>query len=332
MKKIIYLLLIAFSVVNVACETDIEHTVLHETQPKVGSPEYYANLRAYKKSEHSIAYGWWGRSGTTGTSDMGSRYIALPDSIDIVSLWSGRPKTEADWEELRFCQQVKGTRFVTCMFGSAVDRLMRKNFPELCTDEENLWDAIDAVAISINDSVKKYGLDGFDLDYEPNYGDGGVFGKGGGGIDEGGDKYTQRLFFALSQFMGPQSGTGKLLIIDGEFEPGIEPQIDYYVSQAYGTNSFSDLQDKYDTFGKGACPTYKFVCAENMEQYSSKGAEFFYNGENIGSVLGMAMWNPKQGRKGGFSGYILESDFASKPYTPYYYIRTGIQIQNPALK
>lgn len=330
MKKIIYVLLVVVSVINVACETESERIILHETQPKVGSPQYYANLRAYKKSEHSIGFGWWGRSGNVGTYDMSSRYIALPDSMDIISLWGGLPRTNEDWEEMRFCQEVKGTRFVNCMFGSAVDKLMRKNFPELC--ETDIWSAIDCVAKSINDTVVKYGLDGFDLDYEPHYGDKGIFGHGGGGTDAGGDKYTQRLFTALSKYLGPLSGTGKLLIIDGELEPGIVAQIDYYVSQAYSISSFSALQSKYDQFGKGVCPTYKFVCTENMEKHGGKGANFEYNGENIGSVLGMAMWNPIQGRKGGFGGYIIESSYSSMPNTPYYHIRRGIQIQNPAMK
>lgn len=330
MKKIIIFALIAIGFVfNVACDTDVENMVLHETEPKTASPQYYANLRAYKKSEHSIAFGWWGRSGSVGTYDMSSRYIALPDSMDIVSLWGGMPKEEEDWEELHFCQEMKGTQFVHCMFGSGVDRLMRKNFPELC--ETDIWSAIDSVAKSINDTIVKYGLDGFDLDYEPHYGDGGIFGHGGGGSDEGGDKYTQRLFTALSQYLGPLSGTDKLLIIDGEFERGIVDQINYFVSQAYGSSSFSALQSKYDSFSKGVCPTYKFVCTENMQGHGAKGVNFQYNGENIGSVLGMATWNPTQGRKGGFGAYIIETDYASVANTPYYHLRKGIQIQNPAM-
>ena len=46
----------------------------------------------------------------------------------------------------------------------------------------------------------------------------------------------------------------------------------------------------------------------------------------------MATWNPTQGRKGGFEAYLMEYDALSKPSQGlYYYLRTGIQIQNPAV-
>lgn len=314
----------------VSCEQEPEHEVLRGTLPKVGSDAYYENLRAYKKGDHAIAFGWWGRSGSAPTADMSSRYIALPDSMDIVSLWGGMPSDPLSIEEMRFCQRVKGTRFVTCMFGSKVDKLMRKNFPELA--EKNILAAIDAVAKSVADTVNKYELDGFDLDYEPSYGDGGIFGHGAGGINGGGDIYTQRLFKALSQYLGPMSGTGKLLIIDGEMERGIIPYIDYLIQQTYNSRTFDKLQERFKNYGFGILSSKKFVCSENMQANGAFGAEFMYNGENIGSLTGMALWNPHEGRKGGFGAYLMEGDYESNLAEPYYYMRRGIQIQNPALK
>lgn len=261
----------------------------------------------------------WDRPG------YGPRYLGLPDSMDIVSLWGGMPKDEANWEELRYCQRVKGTRFVSVMFGSGVDQLRQKNFPNM-----EIMQSIDSVAKSIADTVSKYELDGFDLDYEPSYGDRSIFGFGP--KDDGGDIYTQRLFKALSQYMGPKSTTGKLLIIDGENERGIEPYIDYLVQQTYNSQSFAALQSRYQSFGfNGVLPPEKFVVTENMQQYGASGSTFMLGGVNIGSVLGMASWNPTQGRKGGFGGYIIEADAKSRPPQSYYYLRRGIQIQNPAV-
>ncbi|MCS3556567.1 MULTISPECIES: glycoside hydrolase family 18 [unclassified Sphingobacterium] len=304
-----------------------EPIVFAETQPVIGSDVYYEGLRAYKKSDHAICFGWWGGSGAGGIGpDMSTRYLGLPDSMDIVSLWGGLPKDEANWEELRYCQRVKGTRFVLPTFGSGVDQIRKKNFPEM-----EVLQSIDSVAKSIADTVRKYGLDGFDLDYEPSYGDGGIFGHGP--KDEGGDIYTQRLFKALSQYMGPKSTTGKLLIIDGENEKGIEPYIDYLVQQAYNSKSYQALQSRYEYYGfNGVLPSKKFVVTENMQQYSAKGVAFMLDGADIGSVLGMASWNPMQGRKGGFGAFIIESDAKSRPPESYYYLRRGIQIQNPAVQ
>ncbi|QQT26005.1 glycoside hydrolase family 18 [Sphingobacterium spiritivorum] len=297
-----------------------------ETKPVIGSDKYYEALRAYKKSDHAIVFGWWGASGAKGIGpDMAPRYLGLPDSMDIVSLWGGFPKDEANWEELRYCQRVKGTRFVSVMFGSGVDELRMRNFPKM-----DILQSIDSVAKSIADTVNKYGLDGFDLDYEPNYGDRSIFGYGP--KDEGGDVYTQRLFKALSQYMGPKSNTGKLLIIDGENERGIEPYIDYLVQQTYNAQSYTALQNSYQRFGfNGVLPPEKFVVTENMQANGPSGARFMLDGVNIGSVLGMATWNPPQGRKGGFGAYIMEADAKSRPPESYYYLRRGIQIQNPAV-
>lgn len=295
--------------------------------PIIGSDQYYEALRSYKKSDHAICFGWWGGSGVESIgSDMTTRYEGLPDSMDIVSLWGGIPKDSAVFAEMQSVRQRKGTRFVIVTFGSGVDNQRKRDFPAL-----PVLEGIDSVAKAIADTVTKYNLDGFDLDYEPNYGDGGIFGHGGGGTDAGGDIYTQRLFKALSKYLGPASGTGKLLIIDGENEPGIEPYIDYLVQQTYDASAFSMLQNSYQRFGfNGILPARKFVVTENMQKNGGFGARFIYNGINIGSVTGMAIWNPTQGRKGGFGAYIIEGDARSKTPLTYYYLRNGIQIQNPA--
>ncbi|GHE48672.1 endoglycosidase [Sphingobacterium griseoflavum] len=301
--------------------------VFPETQPIIGSDAYYEALRAYKKSDHAICFGWWGASGAAGIGpDMAPRYLGLPDSMDIVSLWGGMPKDEANWEELRYCQRVKGTRFVSVMFGSGVDRLRQRNFPGM-----EVLQSIDSVAKSIADTVSKYGLDGFDLDYEP--GEGGeratIFGNSH--AVDGRNPNVLRLFQQLGKYLGPQSGTGRLLIIDGYNEPGVSGYVDYLVQQAYGTRNFASLQSRFLRFGLGELPPEKFVVTENMQQFGPSGAQFMLNGENIGSVLGMAYWNPTQGRKGGFGGYIIEADAKSRPPQSYYYLRRGIQIQNPAV-
>ena len=66
-------------------------------------------------------------------------------------------------------------------------------------------------------------------------------------------------------------------------------------------------------------------------------------GNPIYSVIGMARWNPTQGRKGGFGGYYFEYEYNTtrpanqaigdkeKAAIPYY-TRRGIQEQNPAGK
>ena len=301
-----------------------------ELNPIVGSEEYYAALRAYKKSDHAVCFGWWGRSGVKDfPPDMAFRYEGLPDSMDIVSLWGGIPFPGTPvWDEMQSVRKRKGTKFVWCMFGSGTEQLLRKNFPQLA--QRDLLAAIDSLAISMNDTIKKYQIDGFDLDYEPNFGDPSIFGDQNSNGSVTNDPHTQRLFKALSQYMGPMSGTDNILMIDGQFDRGIEPYVNYLAQQAYGSTTAAQLQSRLNTYGGGVLPAKKFIVTENMQQYGPSGTSFVYNGTNVGSVLGMAYWNATQGRKGGFGAYIIETDALSNPTQGYYYyLRRGIQIQNP---
>ena len=310
-------------------------------KPKIGTPEYYEALRSYKKSDHAICFGWWGQSGTPDAGpNMSGRYEGLPDSMDIVSLWGGFPPMGSEaWNEMQVVRKKKGTKFVWCMFGSGVARLMKKNTPELLPQEKSKWvkadifKAIDFVAQAMNDTIEKYQLDGFDLDYEPSEADerDEVFGNDGLGTVNGGKESIQYLFKALSKYLGPKSNTDKVLLIDGYYELGILDYIDFYVQQAYSSTSFQALESRLTSFGKNEVPPEKFVVTENMQQFGPKGTTFNVNGVNIGSILGMATWNSTKGRKGGFGGYIIEQDALSNPSMGlYYYLRMGIQIQNPA--
>ena len=78
------------------------------------SDEYYAALRAYKQTDHQIVFGWFGNWTGEGAF-MKSSLAGIPDSVDIVSIWGNWSNlTEAKIKDLRFCQEVKGTRFTMC--------------------------------------------------------------------------------------------------------------------------------------------------------------------------------------------------------------------------
>lgn len=216
-----------------------------------------------------------------------------------------------------------------CEFGSGVEKLMRRNFPDL--SNSNVMAAIDSVAKSIADTISKYQIDGFDLDYEPAFGDRSIFGDSGGNATN--DPHTQQLFKALSQYLGPKSGTGRLLIIDGQCDIGIISYIDYFMQQAYGSTSGSNLQSRMITYGGSAFPANKFVPTENFEDFWRTGGTNFNDPlyGTIPSLWGFAYWTPTQGRKGGVGAYHMEYEY-SNPEMPYKYMRRAIQIMNPAAR
>jgi hypothetical protein len=304
------------------------------------SATYYANLRVYKKSDHAVCFGWAGNSIVyAGGVGWVPGFENLPDSMDIVSLWGdgagfwvAPDAGTAKYTQMQSVRQRKGTKFVACAWSYQVVNLMKSRFPDLY--KTDIMAAIDSTAKAISDYVDQHQIDGFDFDYEPDYGDRTIFGDTRGRGVSGyttDDPHTQRLFKALSKYMGPQSGTDKVLIIDGQFDLGVEPYVNYLAQQAYNASSDATLQQRYNNFGGGILPSKKFIVTENMQANGARGVKYTVDGVEIGSVLGMATWNPTQGRKGGFGGYIIDSD--SKPDASgrqYHYLRTGIQIQNPS--
>ena len=74
------------------------------------SDEYYAALRAYKQTDHQVAFGWFGGWSGEGAF-MKSSLAGIPDSVDIVSIWdNGTNLSEAQRKDMAFCQNMKGTK------------------------------------------------------------------------------------------------------------------------------------------------------------------------------------------------------------------------------
>ena len=67
-----------------------------------------------KKSDHPVAFGWYGNWTGTGASYENS-LKGLPDSVDFVSLWGNwKNPSPAMMEDLRYVQEKKGTKVLFC--------------------------------------------------------------------------------------------------------------------------------------------------------------------------------------------------------------------------
>ena len=238
-----------------------------EMEPKFTEPvningeDYYKALREYKKSDHQVVFGWYSEWTGTGTN-MNNQLRGIPDSMDIVSLWGNAFNlTEAQKSDLKEVREKKGTRVLYCQhimdIGRAhtpasvendfiVDGVQYASKGEAMaaywgwyegwpnrngygdTSPEGIEKAIRKYARVIADSIIKYGYDGFDIDFEPNY----TF---PGDICSYSDR-MHILLDELSKDFGPKSGTGRLLMLDGEPQTLITasgPLLDYYVVQSY---------------------------------------------------------------------------------------------------
>lgn len=349
-KNITIPLLIIFLLPQVGC---LKNKPLDIQKPFVYDEQYYANLRAYKKTEHTLCFGWYAAyapiAGATGYKDpasWGERILGLPDSIDIVSLWMGIPGNDSTkpgyapvaYADIEYVREKKGTRFVvptitrmnhviTLKDGTEYDLTLHQNDTGIAVYAQHLVDEV------LDSDLE---LDGVDLDYEP------------AGDWLQGANFTKFVQY-IGQFFGPKgSMPEKLLIID--FYSTVPPDgtgeyANYFIRQAYsqgtgGVQNATNLQSYYNAVQTNV-PPGKFIVTENFGDFSENGGTPFTeaNGNTLttdGTIMysleGMARWNPTQGKKAGFGAFYFDRDYYSKTGIPYYNVRRAIQIANPAAK
>ena len=313
----------------VACSdwTDPEREITQhpdQQSPILRDNAYYQALREYKKTKHKIAFGWYGSWTAMGASYQ-TRLQSAPDSMDIISIWSQwhslTPEQIADKE---FVQKIKGTKVTFTIFS---DKMPEPFLTEIgggeYTDE-----AIEAYAKAYcKDSMDKYSYDGIDIDYEPGYGASGPF----VGHD---NELFRKLILAMSKYVGPKSGTGRLLMIDGvpyAVHADVADCFDYGIVQAYKSYGYTDLQSRFDEADKKGWKPEQYIFAENFESLWKNGgvSHECRDGQWVNSLLGMARFNPTQGFGAGFGAYHMEYEYGNSAM-PYKYMREAIQDVNPA--
>ncbi|MCI7309577.1 MAG: glycoside hydrolase family 18 [Prevotella sp.] len=336
MKKqnIILLILIAVMVSNLflACGTGIE--ALDIVQPEVKSDQYYADLRAYKqRKDHEVFFGWFG-GWNANSPNMVNLLRSVPDSVDIISIWSGTYNKE----DIEYVQNVKGTRVTFTIFAHKIpEQFMGGEKHDQVTKE-----GIEAYAVALVDTMKKYGYQGIDLDYEPGYADpaGGPFTGPLVGPSYVYPNYKDNMEIfvkKLGEFIGPKSGTSNLLIIDGvpyDVKPELAEYFDYGVVQSYNSSGYQDLQSRFDMAAQRGWKPEQYIFAETFEggRYANGGVNHrLRSGETVPSLIGMAHFLPMYKgelakRKGGCGTYHMENDYHSSPN--YKFTREAIQIMS----
>ncbi|MGC4103886.1 glycoside hydrolase family 18 [Ferruginibacter sp.] len=278
-----------------------------------------------------------GASGNKESPSWGERILGLPDSVDIVNLWMGIPTK--DWQplalaDMQFCQQKKGTRFVSHQDAS--------NISQFVTAKGDTVKIKDSATITqygqyIIDQVINNNIDGVDIDYEPSQ-----------GVWTTSNNFTILVKYIAQSFGPTGKYPDKLLVVDyySSLPPAaVGPLVNYYVKQAYsqgtgGVQNATNLQSYYNSVA-AAIPPGKFIVQENFGDFSANGGTPFTeangntlttDGTQMYSMEGMARWNPTQGKKAGFGAFYFDRDYYSATGVPYYNVRRSIQIVNPAAK
>ncbi|WP_321518612.1 glycoside hydrolase family 18 [uncultured Bacteroides sp.] len=341
-KLLSLLIFISSAFIITSCDTDTE--ALEIQKLKTYDKQYYENLRAYKKTDHCLSFGWYaayapleGVKGYKDPASWGERIAGLPDSLDICSLWMGIPSNDSTstsyapvaYADMIFVQKTKGTRFVAPSIVRMNKTITLKDGTKYDLTQHHDDEGINIYGQYLVDQVIASDIDGVDLDYEPE------------GDWMQGDNFTKLVTY-IGQFFGPKGKyPEKLLCVDfyGQYPPQeTNPFVNYYIRQSYGSGSASTLQGQYNSIS-WASPS-KFIVTETFGDYYENGGVAFTevdgntlttNGSQMYSLEGMSRWNPTQGKKGGFGAFYFDRDYFSKTGIPYYNMRRCIQIANPAI-
>lgn len=299
-----------------------------EQSPVVRDDAYYEALRNYKKTDHKIAFGWFG-SWTGNGASYQSRLVSAPDSMDIISIWSQwhslTPEQIADKETI---QKKKGTKVTYTIFLDDLPKQFQcEGWPNVSREMQD--ECIEKFAKAYcRDSMDKYSYDGIDIDYEPG------FGASGPLVGNPAPELFNRTITAMSQYVGPKSGTGRLFMIDGvpyAVKNEYAELFDYGIVQAYASGSYTDLQNRFNNAYNSGWKPEQYIFAENFESYWQNGGvnHRCRDGQTVNSLLGMARFDPTQGTCAGFGSYHMEYEYGHADM-PYKYMRRAIQDVNPA--
>lgn len=341
-----------------------DHVGGHNTEDK--NSEYYVKLREWKGTAKDygrpVFFGWFSNWAPSGAARKG--YLsALPDSVDMISMWSepfnlNEPKKK----DKKDFQEKKGGKLFVCYIlhnigtgitPASVGEQVQKDNPDASASEINAltkiaqdeyWGfkskikgsedhiaAIKKYANVLLDSIRINDYDGLDIDWEPqNGGDGGLYaGSLKPNRGEPAGKYLQILIEELSKGLGPKSKTSdgkyRYLLLDGEFN-NVSAETEPYVDYYVS-----------QAYGNGGSSLNNRVASLKRtfgKNYNTRKHIFTENFESFsqsgGQLLSQAAYNHVDGPKGGVGAFRLDNDYNNSP--DYKWVRQAITILHQSYK
>ncbi|WP_161596859.1 EndoS/ChiA family endoglycosidase [Chitinophaga vietnamensis] len=318
---------LAMLILGAACTKDAqqkEKLSTNKAMTTLSSNPYLDSLLAYKSRPHEIYAGFYRIQGPCyGAAPFGTNFSQVPDSLDVLIL---------------FC--FSSTSPIASSVPGWISALHAKGTKVILTGNLNLvagathdTSGYGKTARYIMDStINKYGFDGYDIDVEST--------PSGQTLTDMAGVYT-----ALSKYLGPKSGTGKLLTFDtnqsgtNSLFRKVYTMVDYVWLQAYGRGA-STLQSTWQTFSpyiKSSQFVPGFSFYEENGYPSNVWYDVTYPVNGTGRAYDYARWEPTGAKKGGVFGYAIDRDAPltsatdNTLYAPTYIVsKQLIQIMNPA--
>ena len=260
------------------------------------------SLLAYKASNHQLMMGYyrtWGdRAVTNNAADPAM--TDMPDSVDMLSVFADyTPDSSPYWTQLK-------NTYIPALHTKGTKVIFTGGIASVTSSTDTA--GINTFARGIAAKVKDYNYDGYDIDIEST--------ASGETLN-----IQKACFLALSKYLGPKSGTGKLLIYDTNqnghaLMAAIKDQVDYVFLQAYWRTAAS-LTSTFNTYATYITPS-KFLVGVDFEDGT---------GEQAGQMPVYAAWQPTQGTKGGVFSYGIDNEWYNNHNAT---TKAAIQAMNPA--
>ncbi|KAK2590361.1 hypothetical protein QQS21_011954 [Conoideocrella luteorostrata] len=276
----------------------------------------------YKKSDHQIMAAYF-RSWRDIASDPAQNKASmddLPDCLDIAFVFPQGDEPDAFYTALK-------DRYVPAL-RSRGTKVVRTISIAALLDEKYANDprGHEALATHLLDTyVNAHGLDGLDVDFENT-------------LTASQLSQASGVFAALSKSLGPQSGTGKLLIFDTNQDGtaplfrAVHPYVDYVLVQSYGRR-VSGTQGTFNTYKPYISSRQYLIGFSFPEEHGAAWGDVTPP-MRTSRAYQYAQWQPSGARKGGVFSYAVdrdgkvEGDDALAP-TNYTWTRELIAAMNP---
>ncbi len=292
---------------------------------------YLEDLRAYKKSDHLVMFGWfayWNPDSPDPTFHLDQ----MPDSIDFVSNWGAwHSLNDVKKQQLKNVQE-KGTRVtIGWIIENVGDGI---NWDKTFWPDEP-YEAIDAYVQAICDSIAKYNYDGMDIDYEPSYASPWKPGNHCGdwsepwktnkaliSCNQNSNKTYENYFFRKLREKLPAE---KLLNINGSIhwlDPQVAGLFNYFVPQSYNNTASTWTNMIMNRLAEAGVTRKQIIYTETFQTNKKNADAFVTNYADF--VL-----NQLGGDAGGIGAFHINEDYLHGP--EYKNVKDAIRRLNPPI-
>jgi hypothetical protein len=275
------------------------------------------SLIAYKNSPHQLFYAYcpiyydtydYG-SGKTITT----RLDQLPDSVDIVALFSNTSDTSTFWSVLKNTYipnlHALGTKIVRYCDMPKTVAAYTANY----ANDSAGWARWASDTFAVYSAI---GYDGAEIDIEPGTDDGTVATQ----------TLQENLIKALSKYYGPKSGNTNTLLNYDTDDPAsypiflaVYPYINYLIETDYFNMTTASKQSFYNGYAPYIKPSQWIPGVSYEDGSGDEGTPRW--------VYQLAAWQPSQGTKGGIAAWGTNSNYHANNYNV---TDSTIQIMDPA--